>query len=94
MYGNYFTEFLGTMLLSFIIFSTHSSLAIGIALAVAIFLSAGFSLGSFNPAVTIALLINKNLTAINAILYILFEILGAYGGYLLYLIIFAQFRHK
>jgi aquaporin Z len=84
MYGNYATEFLGTMLLSFIIFSTHNSLAIGIALAVAIFMSAGLSLGSFNPAVTIALLINKNLNIINAMLYILFEVLGALIGYLIY----------
>jgi glycerol uptake facilitator-like aquaporin len=45
----YIVEFLGTMFLMFVIFTTGNWLAIGAALAIAVLLGGSISGGAFNP---------------------------------------------
>ena len=52
-------------------------IVIGLALALAIYFVSSSSLGSMNPAVTLALYARGNLTGCNAILYIVAEFVGA-----------------
>ena len=81
MLNKYLVEFLGTMLLSFIIFSTGHFFAIGMALAIGVFLGGSISGGSFNPAVTLALYNSGKLMKSDIVPYIIVEILGALAGF-------------
>lgn len=82
--NKYLVEFLGTTLLAFVIFYTNNWLAIGIALAVCVFLGGSISGGSFNPAVTIALYQAGKIPNYDVIPYIIVEILGALAGFYAY----------
>ena len=81
MLHKYLVEFLGTMFVSFIIFSTGNFFAIGMALAIAAFLGGAISGGSFNPAVTLALYNSGKLMKSDIMPYIIVEILGALAGF-------------
>jgi aquaporin Z len=70
-------EFLGTFLLCFVVLTTHNYLAIGTALA----LAALIFKGSFNPAVSVALLLNKELGSKDIVVYIVVEIVAAIAAY-------------
>jgi glycerol uptake facilitator-like aquaporin len=72
-------EFLGTLLLTFTVLSTHNYLAIGAALAIAVFLGKG----SYNPAVAIAQMMHNEIREHELILMIASEILGAIVAYYL-----------
>lgn len=81
----YFIEFLGTLFLTYIIFLTGNYLAIGAALAIAVFLGGNISGGAFNPAVAIAMFYKGKLDASDLIPYIISQILGALAAlYLLF----------
>ena len=77
----FLVEFLGTMLLSFVIFSTGNYLAIGVAVAIAVLLGGPISGGAFNPAVAIALFYAKKLQVKDLVPYIIAEIAGGVAGY-------------
>jgi glycerol uptake facilitator-like aquaporin len=79
--NRYLLEFLGTMFLSFIIFSTNNYLAIGAALSICILLSRGISTAAYNPAIAIVLLYSGKLPSNDLIPYILCEIAGAFAGF-------------
>jgi aquaporin Z len=79
--NKYLVEFLGTLLLSFIIFATGNYLAIGSALAVAVLLGGPISGGAFNPAITIALLSAGKITTNDVIPYIVAQIAGGLAGF-------------
>jgi len=70
-------EVLGTFLLAFTVLTTHNFLAIGSALAIGVFLGGG----CYNPAVAIALTLNKEIKSSNLIFIILAEIVGASLAY-------------
>jgi aquaporin Z len=81
----YFIEFLGTLFLTYIIFLTGNYLAIGVALAIAVFLGGNISGGAFNPAVAIAMFYKGKLDSTDLIPYIVSQILGALSAlYLLF----------
>jgi aquaporin Z len=80
MLTKYFVEFLGTALLCFVIFFTGNYLAIGAALAIAVFLGGKISGGAFNPAVAIALLTAGKISKMDIVPYIIAEILGGIVG--------------
>jgi len=80
MFQKYLVEFLGTALLSFIVFSTGNYLAIGAALAIAVLLGGGLSGGAYNPAIAITLLASGKLSNSDIVPYIIAEILGALVG--------------
>ena len=73
----YLVEFLGTLFLMFVILATGNWMAIGAALAVAVFLGAAISQGCFNPSVTIALMYAGKLPRTDAIPYVIAQTAGA-----------------
>lgn len=87
MMNKYVVEFLGTLLFVFVILATGNYLAIGAALALVILLGGPISGGSFNPAVTIALLAAGKLAASDVIPYIVVEVAGALAAYQLYVML-------
>jgi aquaporin Z len=84
MLNKYLVEFLGTALLSFVIFATGNYLAIGAALALSVLFGGKISGGAFNPAVATALYVAGKLSRRDLIPYILMELLGAIAGLKLY----------
>jgi aquaporin Z len=77
----YFVEFLGTALLVFVILKTGNYLAIGAALAVAVFIGGSISGGAFNPAVAIALMASGKISGLEIIPYIVAEVSGGLFAY-------------
>ena len=75
--NKYLVEFLGTLLLVFVIFATGNYLAIGAALAVAVMLGGAISGGAFNPAVALALMYMGKLPTKDLVPYIVAQIAGA-----------------
>jgi len=78
--NKYVVEFLGTMFLVFVIFTTGNYLAIGAALAIAILLGGMISGGAFNPAVAIAMMYSGRLPRADVIPYIVAQVAGALAG--------------
>jgi glycerol uptake facilitator-like aquaporin len=72
-------EFFGTALLTFTIFWTGNWLAIGAALAIAVFLG-----GAYNPAVVFVMYHAGKISKSDVIPYILVEILGGITGFYMY----------
>jgi len=81
MMNKYLVEFLGTMLLVFVIFASGNYLAIGAALAVAILLGGAISGGAFNPAVAIAMMYAGRLPRSDLIPYMIAQVAGALAGF-------------
>jgi aquaporin Z len=73
----YLVEFVGTLFFVFVIISTYNPLAIGAALAIAIYYGSTISGGHFNPAVTIVMTLNGKLSKTQLLPYILAQITGA-----------------
>jgi len=82
--NNYLAEFLGTLLLMYVIFATGNWIAIGSALAIAVLLLGPVSGGAFNPAVTISLYAAGKLQKADVIPYIIVQILGGLTAFYLY----------
>lgn len=87
--NKYFAEFIGTFLLVSVILNFPSEnpifgLAVGLTLAVAIFMAGKYSGGHFNPAVSIAKYINGDISSTDVILYPLSQIIGGLVAYLLH----------
>lgn len=81
MFQKYLVELLGTMFLSFIIFSTGNYLAIGAALSIAVLIGGVISGGAFNPAIAIAMFYAGKLTANELIPYVVAEVIGGLAGF-------------
>jgi aquaporin Z len=84
MMNKYLVEFLGTLLLVFVIFATGNYLAIGATLSIAIMLGGAISGGAFNPAVAIALMQAGKIPRSDLIPYIVAQIAGALAGFELF----------
>lgn len=84
----YLAEFLGTLFLVYVILATGNPLAIGAALAIAIFLSAGVSGGHLNPAVSVVMAAKGRLDTTDLIPYIIAQI----GGGLVALEIYKKWK--
>jgi aquaporin Z len=80
----YLVEFLGTMFLVFVIFATGNWLAIGAALALAVYLGGAISGGAFNPAVAVSLYSAGKLAKSDVVPYIIVQILGGLAGFYAY----------
>lgn len=78
--NKYLVEFLGTMLLSFVVFATGNYLAIGIALAIAVLLGGAISGGAFNPAIAIGMFHMGKLPQSDLMPYIIAQIAGGLAG--------------
>lgn len=77
-------ELIGTLFFVYVILVTGNALAIGAALAIAIFLGGPISGGSFNPAVTLILSAAGKIKANEVLPYILAEVAGALAAFELY----------
>ncbi len=91
--ATYVAEFLGTGVLTLLILSVQRStigipffvaVAAGLAVMVMSFSVAGISGGYFNPALTLGMWTARQLSTVRAVLYILVQMLGAWGAYYLY----------
>lgn len=87
-------EFLGTGVLTLLILSVQRStigvpffvaLAAGLALALMVFAVGGISGSQLNPAITIGMWTARKITTINAIMYVIVQLLGAWAAYYLYI---------
>ena len=77
-------EFLGTLLLVFVVLATGHWAAIGLALAVAVFLGGSISGGAYNPAVALSLYMKKSLSANDLVMYIVVQLLAAVVAFFVY----------
>jgi aquaporin Z len=84
MMNKLLVEFLGTVLLVFVVLSTGHWAAIGLALAVAVFLGGNISGGAYNPAVALSLYMKKSLSMNDLGMYIVAEVLGAIVAFYVY----------
>ena len=78
--NKYIVEFLGTFLLSVVVFSTSNYLAHGAALAIAVMLGGAISGGIFNPAIATSMMVANKITQMDYIYYMIVEVLGALAG--------------
>jgi aquaporin Z len=79
--NKYIVEFLGTLLLVFVILATGNYLAIGAALAIAVLVGGAISGGAFNPAVALVLLVSGKISSKDIIPYIVAEVAGALAAF-------------
>ena len=77
-------EFVGTFFFLYVILATGNFLAIGAALALAIYLGGSISGGNFNPAVTIMLIAAKKQKMDTALPYIVAQVAGGLAALALY----------
>ena len=82
--NKYLVEFLGTMFLMFVIFTTGNWAAIGAALAIGILLGGAVSNVAYNPAVAISLYYAGKLPKNDLIPYITVEIMGSLAAFYVY----------
>jgi glycerol uptake facilitator-like aquaporin len=82
--NKYFIEFLGSMIIMFVIFATDNWFAIGAVTAIAILLGGPISSAAYNPAVAIALYAANKLPEPDLMPYIIAEILGSLGAFYAY----------
>ena len=73
----YFVELIGTFIFLSVILMTGEAIPIGIALVAMIYWGGKISGGAFNPAVTIALYLNKKLNAVQLVGYMVAQFIGA-----------------
>ncbi len=74
---NYITELIGTFFLVFVIGLTGNPIAIGCILMVMVYMGGHISGAHYNPAVTLAVLLRKKIEAKDAMMYMIFQVLGA-----------------
>jgi aquaporin Z len=77
-------EFVGTLVFLYVIIATGNALAIGLTLALCIYLGGKISGGNFNPAVTVMLVAAKKQNMNTLIPYILAQIAGGLAAIQLY----------
>lgn len=77
-------EFIGTFFFLYVILATGNYIAIGAALALAIYLGGGISGGNFNPAVTIMMIAAKKQRMDTALPYIVAQVAGGFAALALY----------
>ena len=83
--NKYIIEFVGTFFLVLIIGLTSNPIAIGLGLAVLVYMGAHISGAHYNPAVSLAMLINKKLSPKELGFYIFSQLLAAvFATYTLY----------
>jgi len=77
-------EFIGTFFFLYVILAVGTPLAIGAALAAAIYVGGSISGGNFNPAVTIMMIAAKKQSIDTALPYIVAQVAGGLAALALY----------
>ena len=78
---NYLVEFIGTLILIFMIIVTKNPLMIGLTLTTIIIIGEKISGGHFNPAVSVAMFYLGKLNISDLLPYIVAQICGGLVGY-------------
>ena len=73
----YLVELIGTFIFLSVILITGEAIPIGIALVAMIYWGGKISGGAFNPAVTLALYLNKKLNSVQLVGYMVAQFIGA-----------------
>ena len=76
----YLTEFVGTFFLVLIIGLSNNPLAIGFGLTVLVYMGSHISGAHYNPAVSFAMLLRKEINSSDFFKYLLSQILGAFAA--------------
>ena len=76
----YLTEFVGTFFLVLIIGLSNNPLAIGFGLTVLVYMGAHISGAHYNPAVSFAMLLRKEINSSDFFKYLLSQIIGAFAA--------------
>jgi glycerol uptake facilitator-like aquaporin len=79
--NKYIVEFLGTLLISFIVFVPSNYVISGAALVLAVLLRNSIAGSAFNPAIAFVYVVANQISYTEFILYNIAEILGALVGY-------------
>ena len=69
-------EFIGTVIFLGVILTTGEAIPIGLALATSIYFGGKISGGHFNPAVSVMFFLNKQLSGLDLLCYIIAQVLG------------------
>jgi aquaporin Z len=77
-------EFIGTFFFLYVVLAVGTPLAIGAALALAIYVGGSISGGNFNPAITIMLIAAKKQRIETALPYIVAQVAGGLAALALY----------
>ena len=77
-------EFIGTFFFLYVILAVGTPLAIGAALALAVYVGGSISGGNFNPAVTIMMIAAKKQRIETALPYIVAQVAGGLAALALY----------
>ena len=77
-------EFIGTFFFLYVVLAVGTPLAIGAALALAIYVGGSISGGNFNPAITIMMIAAKKQTIDTALPYIVAQVAGGLAALALY----------
>ena len=80
----YLIEFIGTFILLSVILSSGEAIPVGITLSALIYWGGSVSGANFNPAISIMMYLNKKLSLIDMILYIICQIIGGVAALLLF----------
>lgn len=80
----YVVEFIGTFIFLYVIISTGSPIPIGLTLIGLLYFGAKISGGAFNPAITLALYLNKKIDNLSFIIYIIVQFLAAGLAFMFY----------
>ena len=72
----YGLEFLGTVFFLYVILLTGNAWAIGLALAIVIYIAGPITGGHFNPAVSIMMYAKDKMNTKDTVMYILAQVLG------------------
>jgi aquaporin Z len=83
----FITELIGTFFLVLVISLTGNPVAIGSALMVMVYMGGHISGAHYNPAVTLAIWIRKKIELKEALIYMVFQIAGAFLAALFYYLI-------
>lgn len=81
---NYLAEFVGALILAYVLLATTNPVAIGITYTVLLLLFSSVTNGYFNPALTILMASINELPLSNVIPYSLSQIMGALTGVEIY----------
>ena len=81
---NYIIEFIGTFFLVLTIALTGNPLAIGTMLMIMVYMGGYISGGHYNPAVTLAVLMNKAIIPTKALFYVVAQLAGAFVAAFMY----------
>ena len=80
----YGLECVGTIFFLFVILLTGNPLAIGLALALMIYIAGPITGGHFNPAVSIMMYANKKLSMKDTLMYIVAQVLGGLAALIIF----------